>query len=156
MIRNCLWIFFYIYKKLWCSPAVSVFASGLPDPGSNLCPEALHYAVYKCGRSALYCCTNNFVLNLGGLYTNKTKNFFCYSLVYQKDKNWLTKLFLVLKVSIPFNSTNNLAPTPYFRVDVVSVAVNMVLNCPPLLTTKYTMLSSYHLTIMYTFFIIVF
>jgi len=44
-------------------------------------------------------------------------------------------------VTIPFNSTNNLAPTPYFRSDLVTLSVNMQLNCSTLLTTRWDMLT---------------
>ncbi len=45
-------------------------------------------------------------------------------------------MFNIVQVSIPFSTTNNLAPAPFFRADPVTLAVNMELNCSSILTTK--------------------
>ena len=41
------------------------------------------------------------------------------------------------KLSIPFNSTDPLSPVEHFRAETVVISTNAVLNCTPVITTKY-------------------
>ena len=41
------------------------------------------------------------------------------------------------KLSIPFNSTDPLVPAEYFRADQIVINTNAILNCTPVITTKY-------------------
>ena len=54
------------------------------------------------------------------------------------------------KLSIPFNSTDPLVPAEYFRAEQIVINTNAILNCTPVITTKY--ISTSHLCYVFTVF----